>query len=395
MNTYRFLATLLLAILPLLSTPAQGPAPVQDEVEAESPEPHVPLRVGLYVDRGAKCNGLTAWLSLLHSSPQISPVLLDGARLREGALADLDVIVIPGGNSAVQGATMQQAGRAALMEWLEAGGRYFGTCAGCSLALDRPNSLSPAFLPFARHAATAGGNGLDELPILVTERGEELTGIRAGQHLLRYHGGPVLVPTDPVPGTKCEVIGRWNAEFRPKGGKAAPMLGVPALLVGTRGKGRFFITAGHPEHFPRTRDFIVGGFRYLSGVAPSFSPPVRRLGALSVGFYTPGMAGIEAAEAFVALDRDPEFDVTPVQNEDISSGRLDHLDALVLPPGHPDDYAATLKRSKNYIKSFAARGGVILAFGNGWESAKGIELRHCDDAGGVMEALRALRNAAP
>ena len=45
-----------------------------------------PLRVGVYVDDGARSNGWAAWLRLLHSSPQINPILLDGASVRTGAL---------------------------------------------------------------------------------------------------------------------------------------------------------------------------------------------------------------------------------------------------------------------------------------------------------------------
>ena len=328
--------------------------------ENESP----PLRVGLYVDNGSRSNGWAAWLRLLHSSPQITPVLLDGRRIRGGALEGVDVLVMPGGASSKQGQSLGAAGRAAVTNWLASGGRYFGTCAGCSLLLNRPDSPLLRILPYVRDAATPKG-GSDMLMVEVSKRGEEVTGIHSGIHPMRYHSGPVLVPTDPVPGTEVEVFARWHTDFRTRAGASTQMAGSPALLCGTHGKGKFFVTTGHPEHFPRTRDFIAGGFRYLAGVETTFSPPTRTRGALCVGFYTPCVSGIEAAETFLALDRDSAFDITPIQNDDITAGALDRLDALVLPCGDAKEYPKRLPPLRSYLNDFAARGGAIVAWGEG------------------------------
>ena len=131
-----------------------------------------PLRVGVYVDDGARSNGWASWLRLLHSSPQVTPVLLDGASVRSGALNSIDVFVMPGGNSLNEGNAMQASGRNKLKAWIADGGRYFGTCAGCSFLLQ--NNKLP-ILPYTRHSGTPSG-GADWLWINVSAHGEELTG---------------------------------------------------------------------------------------------------------------------------------------------------------------------------------------------------------------------------
>ena len=314
-----------------------------------------PLRVGVYVDDGARSNGWASWLRLLHSSPEVTPVLLDGAGVRGGELDHIDVFVMPGGNSLNEGNAMQASGRNKLKAWIANGGRYFGTCAGCSFMLQ--NNLLP-ILPYTRHARTPSG-GADWLWINVTARGEQLTGIKAGLHPQRYHGGPLLVATNAVADTEVEVIGTWMQDYR-SGNPSPSMVGYPSLLCGRHGKGKLFLTTGHPEHFLRPRDFIVGGFRYLTGVELTFTPPQRPRGAKTVGFYTPCVAGIATAQRFLDLDRDPSILVIPVQDDDIQAGVLDRLSELVLPAGSSSGYADHMDVIQSYLDEFSAKGGTIV-----------------------------------
>ena len=53
------------------------------------------LRVGLYVDSGSRSNGWAAWIGLLESAPEITPVWLDGVAVRSGALDQLDELIRP------------------------------------------------------------------------------------------------------------------------------------------------------------------------------------------------------------------------------------------------------------------------------------------------------------
>ena len=323
---------------------------------AHGQNPASPLRVGVYVDNGARSNGWAAWLRLLHSSPQLSPVLLDGASLRNGALNRIDVFVMPGGNSLNESDAMQAAGRTALKSWIAAGGRYFGTCAGCSFLLQN-DSRFLKLLPYSRHPQNPSG-GADWLWTSVTERGEELTGIRAGRHPQRYHGGPLLVPTNVVVDTEIEVIGTWLQDYR-SGNPSPSMVGYPSLLCGRHGQGRLFVTTGHPEHFLRSHADSVGGFRYLAGVEITFPPPHRPRGARAVGFYTPCVAGIATAQRFLDLDKDPAIALIPVQDDDITGGVLDHLAEIVLPAGSASDYKTHLATIQPYLDAFSARGGVV------------------------------------
>ena len=326
-------------------------------VDVRGQNRRAPLRVGVYVDDGARSNGWAAWLRLLHSSPQVSPVLLDGASVRNGALGGIDVFVMPGGNSLNESSALQSTGRNNLKTWIADGGLYFGTCAGCSFLLQN-DSRFIKLLPYVRDPRTPSG-GADWLWTTVTERGEELTGIKAGPHPQRYHGGPMLVATNVVLDTEVEVIGTWSQDYR-SGNPSLSMVGFPSLLCGRHGKGKLFVTTGHPEHFLRTRDFIVGGFRYLAGVELTFTTPNRPRGARKVGFYTPCVAGIATAQRFLDLDRDPSLAVIPVQDDDITGGVLGRLDEIVLPAGNANDYTNHMATIQSYLDAFSANGGIIV-----------------------------------
>lgn len=288
------------------------------------------INVGFFADAGSRSNGWAAWIGLLVSAPEIKPVWLDGAAVRSGALADLDVLVMPGGNSNQQGRSLGEEGRAALKDWIRGGGRYFGTCAGCSLLLNR-NTEHLHVLPFMRHKDSDGRGNVDAVAVRVTERGKALTGIAAGTHDVCYHSSPLLVPCGETPDTRYEVIGTWDGDYVREGTRALSMHGMPALVCAWLGEGRIFAAAGHPEYFPRSRDIIAGGFRFLSGVAPTFGKQPRASGAKTVGFYTPAVCGIADAERYAALWRDPAVDVFPIMDDDIGSGALDHLDELIRP----------------------------------------------------------------
>ena len=316
-----------------------------------------PLRVGVYVDDGARSNGWAAWLRLLHSSPQIKPTLLDGASVRNGALNGIDVFVMPGGNSLNEGTAMQLSGRNKLKAWIANGGRYFGTCAGCSFLMQNDDRFIK-LIPYRRNPSTPSG-GSDWLNISVTERGEELTGIKAGIHPQRYHGGPLLVHTNVVIDSEIEVIGTWQQDYR-SGNPSPSMIGYPSLLCGRHGKGKLFVTTGHPEHFLRTHDFIVGGFRYLTGVEVSFTPPKRPRGGKTVGFYTPCVAGIATAQRFLELDSDPSLVVIPVQDDDLKGSVTNQLKEIVFPVGNASTYTNHLEAIRAFIETFTANGGTVI-----------------------------------
>lgn len=346
-----------------------------------------PLRVGVFVDKGARSNGCAAWVRLLTSSPDFDTTFLDGPAVRGGALEGLDVLVMPGGHSIVESEQLEEAGREAIRRYIRNGGRYLGTCAGCSLTLNEPMATRLRVIPFSRDPKSPRGGG-EALTMKVTKRGEELTGIKAGNHPVRYHNGPMLVPTKPLKDAEYEVIGKWNCDLSEKGTNSVSMFGHPALVCGRYGKGRVFVTAGHPEHYPRSRDIVVGGFRYLTGVAPKFELKSRSRGATCVGFYTPPMAGIETAKTLAALEKNPALDVVAVQNDDITAGRLEHLDALVLPDGDAAQYEKVYPEVAPYVEAFAERGGTTFAWGVG---AKHLPKRGGTAAEDGMHALEALR----
>ena len=55
------------------------------------------IRVGLYLDAGCRGGGVLHWARLLKTSPDVDFRMVDGRDVRAGRLAELDVLVMPGG----------------------------------------------------------------------------------------------------------------------------------------------------------------------------------------------------------------------------------------------------------------------------------------------------------
>lgn len=297
------------------------------------------INVGLFVDKGARSNGWAAWIGMLEGAPELRPVYLDGAAIRAGALRGVDALAVPGGNSNVQGRSLGAEGRAELKAWIAGGGRYIGTCGGCSLLLNYFDEHLH-ILPFMRHKDSDNRGNVDAVSVRVTDRGEALTGIKAGAHDVCYHSSPLLVPCGETTDTRFEIIGAWDGDYVREGARSLSMRGLPALICAWHGEGKIFAATGHPEYYPFSRDIIAGGFRFITGVSPAFGKQPRSPGAKAVGFYTPSVGGIDDAEQYAALWRDPSVDVVPLMNDDIAAGRLDHIDELVIPKGDPSQLAA-------------------------------------------------------
>jgi len=315
-------------------------------------------RVALYMDRGCRGSGAYCWAQLLMSSPDLDFAMIDADGVRRGDLAGYDVLVMPGGGGFERYDDWGEDGCEKIRDFIRRGGKYLGTCAGMSVALNEEKRIR--LIPYKRdgHALRGGMNAT----VRLTDRFTELTGVKPDLRTIRYHNGPCPVPADPVPGVTAEVIATYDCTVMEKGEMTSSMRGKPAVIWATLGEGRMFIFGCHPENYAENLDLVRGAFKALVGFAPSF--PKRQIAGNPhrIAFYASEIDdGGDTADTVWNAVRSaarPDADVTPVTGEELAQRALEHAEALVLPGLRTKKLSP---RVQKLIEAFVARGGKVTA----------------------------------
>ena len=318
------------------------------------------IKTGVYAGRGISGNGATEWFRIVERSPDLTLKIVDSEMIRAGGLDGLDVFVMPGGSSPDIKKDLGTNGVARLREFIKNGGGYFGTCAGCCLMMEEAPDPSRGIgvMPFYR----SGSKGRFLIPIELNKDGAEATGLKTGLYSVQYSHGPILEPsTQLVAGASFKVFG-VNRSDSGKHGKPPEMYGRAAIVGGTFGKGRVFVTSVHPEFFENSRVLVKGGFRFITGRDITLPVRPRRRRAYTLAYYSVYPMGVETAKTMLALDANTDIDLFPVNDEDIRRGLLDHADALLFPHSAKGKLDRVPRR---IVERFASRGGFILGWGNG------------------------------
>ncbi|MBR4258580.1 MAG: hypothetical protein IKQ17_06085 [Kiritimatiellae bacterium] len=288
-----------------------------------------PLKVGLYADKGCRGAGAALWARILDGSPDAELTLLSGEDLRKGGLAGLDLFVSPGGAGGPQTAAMGEEGMAAVRKYVADGGKYLGTCCGFSNLLNEQPTFAKrnTMVPFAR--IPGGPRGGFTGAVRFTEAGRALFGVENKDYFIRYHNGPVVYQTDPVPPcSNVVVLATMNSELSEQGPVTNPMFGAPAVVSCDYAKGRMILFNCHPEVRADTRQFVCASIRALTGVDFRLPPAVSPKGRERVGFVVGEMTK-DAQESFLKLTRDPALFVVPLTKDDLGAGRGEEFDRLV------------------------------------------------------------------
>ena len=317
-----------------------------------------PLRVGVYTDDGASGIGALEWLRIVEGSPEMELAMLSGADVRGGALDNVDVFVMPGGNSKTEYASLGTNGVEKMRAFVRNGGTYLGTCAGCCLLMDGPSQR-------ARMIPWNSGGSIENtlfLTVDVNADGAKALGIPKGGHRMRYHGGPFMWPTtNRIDGADFALWGTYDAAASFKNGSSPhrKMHGAAAIVGGTYGKGRVFVTALHPEYFDSTRYVVAAAFKWLTGREVSFPVRQKKPGLLVVGVLPGGKA--TGGKVGLAIDAADDMVLVPLDSDGIFQGRLEQVDAVVACGGG----ISKSKRSMDALKAFAERGGRLYALDGG------------------------------
>ena len=132
------------------------------------------IRVAVYDDIGVS-KGLDTLLEVLAKHPDLRVKRVKAADIRSGVLANVDVLLHPGGTGGGQGKASGEKGREKVRAFVKKGGGYVGICTGAYLATnDYAWSLHILDAKVIDKAHRARGFG--DVQVTLTKKGRDLLG---------------------------------------------------------------------------------------------------------------------------------------------------------------------------------------------------------------------------
>lgn len=228
----------------------------------EFPEPVQTIHVAVYDDTGVG-KSIQELTAVLDGCPSIQYDRIKAADIRNGKLAEYDVLVHPGGSGSKQSKGLEEAGLDRVRAFVEAGGGYVGICAGAYLASSNYSwSLNILDAEVIDSAHWARGHG--DVQIRLTEEGKRLFECDELETIL-YYQGPLLGPAgdDDVP--DYQLLATFETEIAKNGAPEGVMKGTTAIASGTFGKGRVLCFSPHPEKTKALNRFVGVAIRWVAG----------------------------------------------------------------------------------------------------------------------------------
>ncbi|WP_254510517.1 BPL-N domain-containing protein [Anatilimnocola floriformis] len=210
-------------------------------VRAEEPK----IAVAVYDDLGAT-SSKEKLITALGKSDRFEVTRLKAEDIRAGKLADHLVVMLPGGSSNTQGATLGEEGREEIRKFVRGGGGYIGICAGAYLATndyDWSLHILNAKVIDRRHWA----RGVADLELSFDEGSKYLLGVPTDRLILHYHQGPLLAQAGKDGLPEYRELAKFETEVAKNGAPTGVMVGTTAIAAADFGMGRVLCFSPHPE----------------------------------------------------------------------------------------------------------------------------------------------------
>ena len=212
------------------------------------------VQIGVYRDVGAGAS-VADLLSALGRFQGIAVQEVKADAIRSGALADLDVLIHPGGSGSKQGRHLGEEGRQTVRQFISQGGGFIGICAGAYLAsADYTWSLNVLDAKVLDRKHWARGTGMVELGL--TDSGRQILDSDGDELTIFYGQGPLLARHDNPDIPDYETIATYKTEISKNGAPKGVMPGTTAIAHGRYGKGRVLCFSPHPEKTRGLEDLV-------------------------------------------------------------------------------------------------------------------------------------------
>ncbi len=286
----------------VLSPVSEAVAPLGDP--GAPPLPVRLPRVGVYqISSGGSARESAGWLRyLLERVWHLPYEQVSSAQIAAGALAGFDVLLAPNGVSTVASNALGSAGRKALLDWVNAGGRYIGWRGGVDLAARLGLTTARIAEP---HSDVAG-----TLIRVAVDPGSPLAAGVGAFNWVFYDYDVVMTASSP-----STVVARFPAfgseDFFVSGfARGESELGGTAAVIDEPvGTGRVVSFSTDPNFRAWTvgmqkmlRNAVLGGERFAAGAAPRAGSPAR---AGAERASKDAAANVAALESPLRLSVDP------------------------------------------------------------------------------------------
>ena len=213
------------------------------------------IKVAVFKGNGAGAVSVIETIEALRIDSGIQAEAISATEIQAGKLSEYDALVFPGGSGSKELNNLGKTGKTIVSDFIKNQGKgIVGICAGGYL-LSSTSGYPNLQLCSAVHLDRAHynrGRGLMEFAL--TKSGKAIFPELGDQRLfLQYYDGPVLAHSDSTTGD-YEDMARFVSDIHPD--NFAPEGITPGQtfwLTEKVGKGKLFITAGHPESTPGMR----------------------------------------------------------------------------------------------------------------------------------------------
>lgn len=235
------------------------------DVQAQNPEKAKPIRVACLdvYGQAEEAIGPKNLIRCLAGSPDFKFRTVSPGDVRSNVLAQVDVLICPGGSGSKQSKDLEEKGRVAIQEFVKAGGGYIGICAGAYLASSHYSwSLGLMNAKVVDTAHWARGTG--DIVMKMTPEGRSLLGTTNDLVTCYYGQGPLLAPGTNTSLAAYQVLATYHTEIAKKAPPGV-MIGTTAIATGTCGKGRVLLFSPHPEKTKGLEDYIKRASAWAAG----------------------------------------------------------------------------------------------------------------------------------
>jgi putative intracellular protease/amidase len=194
--------------------------------------------------------------NIVARDPGLDLALLTPDEIRAGNLELFDVLIVPGGSSSEQGASLGRDGRQAVRDFVDAGGGYVGICAGANLAtttydwslkLVNARTLTGARYVVGHGMQKASFRGWGQVQVELTNDGRRLFGDAPADVTMDYTGGPIVLPANEYPLQDYICLGYFRSEVWRYAFQKGTMVHSPAIVAARFGQGRIILFSTHPD----------------------------------------------------------------------------------------------------------------------------------------------------
>lgn len=222
-----------------------------------------PIRVAIYDHSGARKDRPGSLGRFLNERNGFTWKRVSPAEIRDGALKNFDVLIMPGGSASRQAKNLGERGRDQIRKFVGNGGGYVGICAGSYLAspgYDWSLGIINTKVVDRKHWA----RGTGEVQIQMTRAGKAALGESSDKVKVYYGQGPLMAPGSRKDLPAYEALATYDTGIAKHGAPRGVMPGTTAIARAPYHDGRVVCISPHPEASGGPNHLVMAAVRWAA-----------------------------------------------------------------------------------------------------------------------------------